>query len=117
MDWAAVTGVAVALITAVAGWAGARVTARSQERTTRAEANGPDWDRFMARVQSWTNHELEKRDEEISELRSEVGTLRDQLEVWKSRYFVAVDHIRAWRLRHPESVDDMPLPEALKREF
>lgn len=117
MDWGSITAVSVALITAVAGWAGAKATARSQERTASAESRGPEWDKFMERVQSWTRHELEKRDEEISALRVEVDSLRDQLEVWKSRYFVAVDHIRGWRLRYPESVDDMPLPEALKREF
>ena len=50
-------------------------------------------------------------------MRGEIAELRDKLEVWKSRYFIAVNHIRQWRLRHPESVADMPIPNELENDF
>lgn len=43
--------------------------------------------------------------------------MRDKLEVWRSRYFIAVHYIRQWRLRHPESVDELPIPDELEQDF
>lgn len=106
-----------AVVVAVIGYASTRLTSSTQKRAAEIEARGPEWESFTKSIREWTNEQLEARDKSIAEMRGEIAELRDKLEVWKSRYFIAVTHIRQWRLRHPESVADMPIPDELENDF
>lgn len=96
---------------------GTHLTEKSQKKKAELETRGPEWESFTKSIREWTNEQLKSRDKSINEMRVEIAELRDKLEVWKSRYFVAVNHIRQWRLRHPESVDEMPIPDELENDF
>lgn len=107
----------VAVIGVIGTVAGSHLTEKSQKKKAELEARGPEWEAFTKSIREWTNEQLESRDKSINEMRAEIAELRDKLEVWKSRYFVAVHHIRQWRLRHPESVDELPIPDELENDF
>lgn len=96
---------------------GTHLTEKSQKKKAELETRGPEWESFTNSIRAWTNEQLKERDKSIAEMRGEIAELRDKLEVWKSRYFVAVNHIRQWRLRHPESVDELPIPDELENDF
>ncbi|MHB2253378.1 hypothetical protein [Corynebacterium aurimucosum] len=96
---------------------GTHMTEKSQKKKAELETRGPEWEAFTKSIREWTNEQLQSRDKSIKEMRAEIAELRDKLEVWKSRYFIAVNHIRQWRLRHPESVADMPIPDELENDF
>ena len=116
-----VDGPLATIIVAVIGVAGTVIggvlTDRNQKKKAELEARGPEWESFTKSIREWTNEQLEARDKSINEMRVEIAELRDKLEVWKSRYFIAVNHIRQWRLKHPESVAEMPIPAALENDF
>ena len=107
----------VAIIGVVGTVIGSHLTEKSQKNKAELETRGPEWEAFTKSIREWTKEQLESRDKSISEMREEIAELRDTLEVWKSRYFVAVNHIRQWRLRHPESVDALPIPDELENDF
>lgn len=113
----AIATIAAAAISALAMWIGNLLTGRTQKGVANIEARGPEWEAFTQQIQEWTNKQLAERDEDIAQLRVEVSSLRDKLEVWRSRYFIAVHYIRQWRLRHPESVDELPIPDELEQDF
>ena len=96
---------------------GTHLTEKSQKKKAEIETRGPEWESFTNSIREWTNEQLKERDKSIAEMRREIAELRDKLEVWKSRYFIAVSHIRQWRIRHPESVADMPIPNELENDF
>lgn len=96
---------------------GTHLTEKSQKKKAEIETRGPEWESFTKSIREWTNEQLKERDKSINEMRGEIAELRDKLEVWKSRYFIAVTHIRQWRIRHPESVADMPIPNELENDF
>ena len=81
---------------------GTHLTEKSQKKKAEIETRGPEWESFTNSIREWTNEQLKER---------------DKWEVWKSRYFIAVSHIRQWRIRHPESVADMPIPNELENDF
>lgn len=116
-----VDGPLATIIVAIIGVAGTVIgsvlTERNQQKKAELETRGPEWESFTKSIREWTNEQLEARDKSIAEMRCEIAELRDKLEVWKSRYFIAVTHIRQWRLRHPESVADMPIPDELENDF
>ena len=116
-----VDGPLATIIVAVIGVAGTVIggvlTDRNQKKKAELETRGPEWESCTKSIREWTNEQLEARDKSINEMRVEIAELRDKLEVWKSRYFIAVNHIRQWRLRHPESVADMPIPDELENDF
>ena len=116
-----VDGPLATIIVAVIGVAGTVIgsvlTEKNQKKKAELEARGPEWESFTNSIREWTNEQLKERDKSIAEMRGEIAELRDKLEVWKSRYFIAVNHIRKWRLRHPESVADMPIPDELENDF
>lgn len=96
---------------------GTHLTEKSQKKKAEIETRGPEWESFTNSIREWTNEQLKERDKSINEMRGEIAELRDKLEVWKSRYFIAVNHIRQWRIRHPESVAEMPIPDELENDF
>ena len=96
---------------------GTHLTEKSQKKKAELETRGPEWESFTKSIREWTNEQPKERDKSIAEMRGEIAELRDKLEVWKSRYFIAVNHIRQWRLKHPESVADMPIPDELENDF
>lgn len=116
-----VDGPLATIIVAIIGVAGTVIgsvlTERNQKKKAELETRGPEWESFTKSIREWTNEQLEARDKSIAEMRGEIAELRDKLEVWKSRYFIAVNHIRQWRLKHPESVADMPIPNELENDF
>ncbi|HFG8808113.1 TPA: hypothetical protein ACGIY5_001480 [Corynebacterium striatum] len=116
-----VDGPLATIIVAIIGVAGTVIgsvlTEKSQKKKSELETRGPEWESFTKSIREWTNEQLEARDKSTNEMRVEIADLRDKLEVWKSRYFIAANHIRQWRLRHPESVADMPIPDELENDF
>ena len=116
-----VDGPLATIIVAIIGVAGTVIgsvlTEKNQKKKAELEVRGPEWESFTKSIREWTNEQLQARDKSIAEMRGEIAELRDKLEVWKSRYFIAVNQIRQWRLRHPESVADMPIPDELENDF
>lgn len=116
-----IDGPIATVIVAIIGVAGTLVggflTEKSQKKKAQLETRGPEWESFTRSIREWTNEQLEARDRSIEEMRVELAELRDKLEVWRSRYFIAVNHIRQWRLRHPESIAEMPIPSDLENDF
>lgn len=112
-----VATVIVAIIGVVGTLVGGFLTEKSQKKKVQLETRGPEWESFTRSIREWTNEQLEARDRSIEEMRVELADLRNKLEVWRSRYFIAVNHIRQWRLRHPESISEMPIPRDLENDF
>lgn len=116
-----VDGPLATIIVAIIGVAGTVIgsvlTEKNQKKKAELEVRGPEWESFTKSIREWTNEQLQARDKSIAEMRGEIAELRDKLEVWKSRYFIAVNHIRRWRLKHPESVSEMPIPDELENDF
>lgn len=117
MEQGAFVAIIVAAITGLAGWAGARATGKAQKETARLESDGPQWQAYVSEMKAWTQARLEERDKQIASLREDLKVISEKLEVWKTRYFIAVQHIRDWRSKHPESLADLPLPDDLSRDF
>lgn len=119
MEW--LLGIIATLSVPVTGgvfaWITQKASNKSQRETALIEQSGPDWKAFTDEMKDWTNKQLEERDAALKELRAEVASLAQKLEVWKSRYYIAVHHIRQWRLKHPESVKELPVPDELENDF
>lgn len=107
----------VAIIGVVGTVMGSVLTEKSQKKKAELETRGPEWESFTKSIREWTNEQLEARDKSIAEMRGEIAELRDKLEVWKSRYYIAVNHIRQWRLRYPESISELRIPDELENDF
>ena len=60
---------------------------------------------------------LDKQDKKISSLESQVETLRERIDQLKSRYWVAVNHIRQLHLHYPDSRETVPAPEEIAHDI
>ncbi|AMO89687.1 hypothetical protein WM42_1985 [Corynebacterium simulans] len=103
----------VALITTAGMVYGQKVSARSQKETKQIEQSGPDWKAFTEEMRA----DLNKQDEKISSLESQVETLRERIDYIKSRYWLAVSHIRQLHLHYPDSRETVPAPEEIAHDI
>ncbi|CAB0543318.1 hypothetical protein CIP107521_00725 [Corynebacterium diphtheriae] len=101
------------VIVAIIGYLGVRVTAKAQKES----AKGPEWRGYVEELRTWTQGQLKARDEEINQLKSEVEGLRDKLNLWRGRYYIAVHYIRSLHLAYPASLDRFPVPDELEQDF
>lgn len=114
MEWiVALSGVFVAAVGGLFTWLGQKTTAKAQTNNAR----GPEWKAFTEEVKDWTKEQLAERDAKIDRLQEEVDKLREKLEVWKSRYYIAVQYIRSIHVRYPDSLEHLPIPEELEQDF
>lgn len=110
---AVLSGIVVAVIGGVFTWAGQKIMAKAQTNTAR----GPEWKAFTEELKGWTKDQLAERDAKIDRLQTEVDQLREKLEVWKSRYYIAVHYIRSIHVKFPDSLAYLPIPEELEQDF
>ena len=103
----------VALITTIGTVYGQKVAGRSQKETKQIEQSGPDWKAFTEEMR--TN--LNEQDKKISSLESQVETLRERIDQLKSRYWVAVNHIRQLHLHYPDAREAVPAPEEIAHDI
>ncbi len=62
-------------------------------------------------------HEQSVQRDELRELRAKIAGLSEQLDVWRERVRIAVEHIRALsRLLAGAQIDHPPMPSALHEE-
>ncbi|AKN77509.1 hypothetical protein HO100_11445 [Corynebacterium ulcerans] len=104
-------------LVAIIGFFTAKVTARAQKESAEVEARGPEWQAYVQEMKTWTTEQLKERDVLISKLEMEVREVREKLEVWKSRYYVAIHYIRTLLLAFPEALKKHPIPDELDQDF
>lgn len=109
------------------GYFTAKMTASSQKESTEIETRGPDWDRFMERVEK---HNTETRKElhgRIDRLQNKVQRLEDKLdekdrviqekdeliEIKDRKYRQSLSYALQWRRKYPRD----PLIDALPAEI
>ena len=109
----------IAMLSAVAvagiGYASTRLTSSTQKKTAEVEARGPDWDRFVERVEK---HNAETRAElngRIDRLQNKVQRLEDKLDekdrvirekdeliaIKDRKYRQALSYALQWRRKYP----------------
>lgn len=113
-------GISATIISAVVTLAIGLLTRRSEKE----ELLSAQWQAYVDDIQSWTQRQLEERDrldaiskerteERITDLEAQVTQLSETVDLLKSKYRVAISHIREWRSMHP---DLQPEPPAEIRE-
>ena len=103
----------VALITTIGTVYGQKVAGRSQKETKQIEQTGPDWKAFTEEMRA----DLNKQDAKISSLESQVENLRERIDQLKSRYWLAVSHIRQLHLHYPDARETVPAPEEIAQDI
>lgn len=87
-----------------------RVSSSAQKQVSEVETRGPEWETFFDTVKGWTEKQLESRDKDIEGLTQKVDSLRSKVDSLQGKYRAALRYARAWRLLHPESVQDVDVP-------
>lgn len=101
--WTALGVAAAALI----AFFGTKLTASAQK----AAAEKPDWAGFSDSIKTWTTERLAERDAKIRQLESDVGQLRCEISTLRRKYNSALDLVRRWTRRHPDT--EIPVPDEI----
>lgn len=101
--WTALGVSAAALI----AFFGTKLTASAQK----AAAEKPDWQGFSDSIKTWTQERLAERDAKITQLEADVGHLRNEVSTLRRKYNAALDLVRRWTRRHPDT--KIPVPEEI----
>ncbi|QPK78252.1 hypothetical protein G7Y31_06590 [Corynebacterium lizhenjunii] len=104
-----ITAVIVALITTGGTLWGQKAAGKAQQDTKRIESSGPDWKAFTEEMRETSR----AQDEKISRLEREIDQLKNKIEEVKTRYWLAIQHIRALHLRDPTAPEHTPPPEEI----
>lgn len=92
---------AVSVLTAVILFVGTFLTARFSRKTgeeanenAASQARTADWEGFAREQREWTEDRLAERDRRIDALAREVREVRDELDIFKAKYRIAIDYIK-----------------------
>ena len=92
------------VVTAIFGWLGTVVTAKSN----REAARGPDWQGFTDKIMEAQRRQLEERDERIDTLEDRITAMQADLETLRGKYRASIRHILDWRRMFPEGGPPIP---------
>ncbi|MES3669881.1 hypothetical protein [Corynebacterium diphtheriae] len=104
-------------IVAFIGYLGVKSTSKAQKESAEINAKGPEWSAFFKEVQDWTADQIKAQQQEIDHLRAEINEVREKLELWKTRYYIAIHYVRQLHLGFPEARAKFPVPDELEQDF
>ena len=115
--WISVISATGGVIVGVMTWLGARSAADSKRDEAEITSRGEEWQKILTASNGYSDRriadlhgDMSKMGEKIQCLEGKVGTLEQENEQTKTKYWKAIFYGRSWRLLHPESIPLIEVP-------